>query len=76
MQWIRSILREVFGLFVDDGSFAIAVLVWIGIVWVLQRYMQMARMGGILLFAGLGIILIQSVLRAAQIAARLQPDRS
>lgn len=70
MQWIRSIVREVFGLFVDDGSFAIAVLVWIGLVWVLQRTMHMVRMGGIILFAGLGVILIQSVLCAAQKAMR------
>lgn len=32
MQWIRKITAEVFGLFVDDGSFALAVLVWIGLV--------------------------------------------
>ena len=29
MRWIGTIAREVFGLFVDDGSFAIAILVWL-----------------------------------------------
>jgi hypothetical protein len=33
MRWIGNIVREVFGLFVDDGSFALAILAWIGIVW-------------------------------------------
>ncbi len=33
MRWIVTIVREIFGLFVDDGSFALAVLAWIGLVW-------------------------------------------
>ena len=32
MRWIATVVREIFGLFVDDGSFALAVLVWIGVV--------------------------------------------
>ena len=70
MQWIRSIFREVFGLFVDDGSFAIAVLVWVGLVWLLWQRLHMEGPGGIVLFAGLGVILIQSVLRVAKRSTR------
>ena len=66
MQWIRSIFREVFGLFVDDGSFAIAVLVWIGLAWFLSQQLHVERPGGIALFAGLGFILFESVLRVAK----------
>jgi hypothetical protein len=33
MSWIKTVLREVFGLFVDDGSFAIAILAWLLLVW-------------------------------------------
>lgn len=32
MKWIGAIVREVFGLFVDDGSFAVAILVWLALV--------------------------------------------
>ena len=70
MQWIRSIVREVFGLFVDDGSFAIATLVWVGIVWLLSQHLHMERRGGLVLFAGLGVILFESVLRVAKRSTR------
>ncbi len=30
MTWLRNIVAELFGLFVDDGSFAIAILIWLG----------------------------------------------
>ncbi|MEO8714730.1 MAG: hypothetical protein ABI369_06935, partial [Acetobacteraceae bacterium] len=33
MSWVRSILREVFGLFVDDASFALSIVVWLGAVY-------------------------------------------
>ena len=33
LRWIATIFREILGLFVDDGSFAVAVLAWIGVVW-------------------------------------------
>ena len=33
MRSIATIVREIFGLFVDDGSFALAVLAWIVVVW-------------------------------------------
>ena len=32
MMWIRNILSEIFSLFVDDGAFALAILIWLGIV--------------------------------------------
>ncbi len=69
MQWIKSIFREVFGLFVDDGSFALAVLVWIGVIWVLWQRFHLAIPGGIILFAGLGGILIESVVRFSRRSA-------
>jgi hypothetical protein len=63
MKWVRNILREVFGLFVDDGSFALAILVWIGTVWLVLRRTRLAVPGGIILFVGLGLILIEGVIR-------------
>jgi hypothetical protein len=64
VHWIRSILREVFGLFVDDGRFAVAILVWLGVVrLVLSHLTIMQNIKGIILFVGLGIILIESTIR-------------
>jgi hypothetical protein len=64
VHWIRSIFREVFGLFVDDGRFAVAILVWLGVVrLVLSHLTIMQSVKGIILFAGLGIILIESTIR-------------
>ena len=67
MAWLREIFRELFGLFVDDGSFAIAILAWIGLLWLLLPRLNIsAGWNGIILFAGLGLILIESVLRRAR----------
>jgi len=64
MRWFRSVAREIFGLFVDDGSFAIAVLVWLGLALAgLPRVAPAAWWTGPALFAGLAVILVQSVLR-------------
>lgn len=38
MRWIKAIAGELFGLFVDDGSFAIAIIVWLGMTWVLSLH--------------------------------------
>jgi len=62
--WIRAVLREVLGLFVDDGSFALAILVWVGLVWMgAPRLGLSAGAGGAVLFAGLGMILVESTMR-------------
>jgi len=67
MQWFRVIFREIFGLFVDDGSFAIAIIVWLGIVWLLlPRLGVFSPWNGLFLFAGLGCILVENTLRCAR----------
>lgn len=64
MRWLKTIAREVWGLFVDDGSFAVAIVVWLGLVVVaLPRFAPAARWGAPILFAGLAAILCGSVLR-------------
>jgi hypothetical protein len=71
MRWIKSIAREVWGLFVDDGSFAAAILVWILLaVVVLPRVAPAARCDGPALFAGLALILIESALRFSRRSAK------
>jgi len=66
MRWLKSIAREIYGLFVDDGSFAGAIVAWLVIFVTLQRVAEGARWAGPALFAGLGAILIVSVLRFAR----------
>jgi hypothetical protein len=70
MKWIGNIFREVFGLFVDDGSFALAILVWIGIVWLVLHRTRLSVPDGIILFLGLGLILIESTIRFSRRAAK------
>jgi hypothetical protein len=67
MRWIKTVTAEVFGLFVDDGSFAVAILVWLGLCWLLLPRIGVppAAMGPVL-FAGLAAILVESAARRAR----------
>jgi hypothetical protein len=66
MRWPKTILREVYGLFVDDGRFALAILVWLGLAWGLLPRLALGRWGAIVWFAGLLAIFVESVLRRAR----------
>lgn len=68
MQWLRAIFREVVGLFVDDGSFALAIVVWLAISWLVLSRMALvdARWDGPILFGGLALILVESAMRRAR----------
>jgi hypothetical protein len=71
MKWLNSILREVLGLFVDDGSFALAILIWLGALWVVLPHLNVPRgWDGVILFAGLALILVESAWRRARNEAR------
>jgi len=68
MRWIKTVAEKFLGLFVDDGPFAIAILVWLGVVGLLSlHFLRGVGWSGVALFAGLGVILIWSaILRAGQ----------
>lgn len=67
MPWLRSILTEIWGLFVDDGSFALAILIWLAVCWlVLPRFGVPPQAEGPILFAGLAIVLVESAFRRAR----------
>ncbi len=67
MSWLKTIFNEILGLFVDDGSFAIAILVWLGLFWwLLPKLSMTGPWPAVILFAGLLAILIESVLRRAR----------
>jgi hypothetical protein len=64
MSWLRTMAGELVGLFVDDGSFAVAVLAWLVVCWLaLPRLPWSPGMEGALLFVGLALILVESVWR-------------
>jgi hypothetical protein len=66
LRWLKTILAEIFGLFVDDIGFALAIIVWLGIIQLgLLRLNFPAAWNGVILFAGLAAILAESALRRA-----------
>ena len=66
MRRIGFVLRELFGLFADDGRFALSIVVWIGIVWLVLPRLGLGRAWeGVALFAGLAAILLESTRRRA-----------
>jgi hypothetical protein len=61
MKWLKTILREILALFVDDGSFAAAILVWLGVVWFISRYIGPGSVwSAVTLSVGLVLILVES----------------
>lgn len=64
MSWLRTMVGELVGLFVDDGSFALAVVAWLVGCWlVFPRLSWSPGVEGALLFVGLALILVESVWR-------------
>jgi hypothetical protein len=62
---MKTILRELFGLFVDDGAFALAILLWLAFVEILTHF-EPSIPAGPLLLIGLAGILCHSVSRFAR----------
>lgn len=66
MNAITIILRELLGLFVDDVGFAAAIVGWITLAWLLSAFVLPPNpWAALLLFAGLGAILVGSAVRKA-----------
>lgn len=67
MNFLRTVVQEVVGLFIDDGSFALAIVAWLGIVGLVAWRIDAARAWtGFLLFVGLAAILGGSALWRAR----------
>ena len=63
---------KLLGLFVDDGWFAGAIVVWLGAAWlVLPRLVLPRTLAAPVLFAGLAAILVWGALRHARQRRRL-----
>lgn len=66
MGWIKTVVWEVWGLFVDDIPFAVAILVWLAIIaFAFTRTSLPSNLGGPILFLGIAVILFESALRKA-----------
>jgi hypothetical protein len=67
MSWLKSIGAELVALFVDDGSYALAIVVWLLAAWLLLPRLHLApAVGSVIFFAGLVFILLESVTRRAR----------
>ena len=66
MSFLNSVIGELFGMFVDDGSLAIAILHWIGVIAALQVSALVPSGLGLILYLGLAVLLMESVLRRAR----------
>jgi hypothetical protein len=67
MKILNTIARELFGLFVDDGSLALAILALLGTIAVLMHGALMDKgLAAIALVAGSILILIENVVRTAR----------
>ncbi len=64
MKALGAVLREVLGLFVDDGALAAMTLVWLAVCWGLLPRLVGPLGCAVLLFAGLAAALAVSVVRA------------
>ena len=66
MNRVVALLRQGFGLLVDDGRLAAATVAWLLLAWaVLPRLARGTDWGGPILFAGLAVILVESTVRSA-----------
>jgi hypothetical protein len=67
MSWVKTVGAELLGLFVDDGRFAVAILLWLLVAgFALKRMDLSGGVGAAILFAGLVLILIENAIRSAR----------
>ncbi len=76
MKWLRSIAVEIYGLFVDDVSFALSILGCVGMAaLLLRRVPSLASFSGMVLFVALGLLLARSAVQFAAGRERGQGQR-
>lgn len=67
MNALRTALTELWGLFVEDGRYALAIVVWLLLAWQALPLLQLGRgWNACILAVGLLAILVESVLRRAR----------
>jgi hypothetical protein len=63
MSVLRSLAAELFGLFVDDRSLALVLIVWVTLVFAMSRWGVNPIWLGPVLFGGIILILVENVFR-------------
>ena len=63
MSLLRTILAELWGLFVDDGLLALGLVLWVAAAALLVPILGLESAGGPVLFLGAALVFIASVLR-------------
>lgn len=67
MNVIVTALKEVYGLFVEDGRYAVSIVLWVLLAaLVLPHLPALGHWRGPLLLTGLLLLLIENVLRTAR----------
>ncbi len=66
MNVLITTVKEIFGLFVEDGSYALAIVVWLLLAAWAVPHLVGPSWRAPLLFAGLLLILCESTLRSAR----------
>ena len=67
MKWLKLIVTELLALFIDDGRYALNILVWVGVQWLLLPHLALpGTWRAPLLAAGLLVILFVGVVRRAR----------
>jgi hypothetical protein len=63
MSWANATLRVIWALFVDDAAFAALVVGWLALAALFATIGFNSSLNGVLLFCGLGLILVHGSLR-------------
>ncbi len=66
MNGLRTALSELWGLFVEDGRYALAIVVWLLLAWRVLPWLRLGEWSAPVFAAGLLAILVESVLRRAR----------
>lgn len=71
MRAVRAVLRELAGLFVDNGKLALGLVLWCAVIGICASLRpELSKLGALLLFAGCAAILLANVTSAARRAGR------
>ena len=66
MRWLQTALAEIYGLFVEDVRYAIAIIVWLALAWLVLPVLALGEPWNVaILFVGLLVILFESALQGA-----------
>jgi hypothetical protein len=67
MNALITACKEIWGLFVEDGSYAAGIAIWLLLaIFVFPHLPQLGRYRSLLLVAGLLVLLLENIIRTAR----------